>query len=60
MTDSDVYLGFDHYYESSIIGEMLAARARNGVVRRHVLNAQTLVPPQKVTLGVTENKIQLI
>ena len=60
MADSHIYLVFDRYYESSINGETRAAGARNGAVKRHVLNAQTLLPSQKVTLGATENKIQLI
>jgi len=45
MIDSD---------ESNMKVETQVARARN------MLNVQTLLPPQKVTLGVTENKIQLI
>ena len=54
VTDSEVYLVFDRYYKSSIKCETPAARARIGLVRRHVLNAQTLMPPQKLTFGVPE------
>ena len=50
----DIYLVFDRYVSYSIKGGARLARAG------HKLSLQTPLPPQKVVLTVTENKIQLI
>ena len=57
---TDVYLVFDRYYKPSIKGETRLSRAGKTAVRQHILNASTELPSQKVTLCVTENKVQLI
>ena len=60
MEDSDVYLVFDRYYEPSIKNETRLAMAGNAATRRHILNPETPIPSQKVTLPVTQNKVQVI
>ena len=51
---------FDRYVSCSIKGGARLARAGQHASRRHKLSLQTPLPPQKVVLTVTENKIQLI
>ena len=51
---------FDQYYTPSIKGETRTTRAGKLASRKHKLYVGTPLPPQKVTLGVTENKVQLI
>ena len=60
MTDSDVYLVFDRYHNPSIKDVTRKSRMGKGGARRHLLNSHMPLLPQKVTLSVTENKVQLI
>ena len=56
----DVYLVFDRYYDFSIKSGTRLARASQCASRRHMFTMSTPLPPQKVYLTVTENKVQLI
>ena len=56
----DTYLIFDRYYADSIKNATRSARAGKEASRRHQLSLSTPLPSQKVTLTVTENKVQLI
>ena len=56
----DIYLVFDRYFSYSIKDGARLARAGQHASRRHKLTLQTPLPPQKVVLTVTENKIQLL
>jgi len=60
LQKSDTYLIFDRYYVDSIKNATRLARAGKEASRRHQLNLNTPLPSQKVTLTVTENKVQLI
>ena len=60
MSLADVYLVFDRYYVSSIKRQLQSTRAGVSASRKHILNDQSPLPPQKVVLNVTENKSQLI
>lgn len=57
---SDVHLIFDRYYKDSVKHLTRLSRAGKDASRRHQLSLDTPLPPQKVTLTVTENKVQLI
>ena len=57
---SDTYLIFDRYYDNSIKENTRASRAGQHASREHQLSMQTPLPPQKVCLTVTRNKVQLI
>lgn len=57
---SDVYLVFDRYHNYSIKSGARQERAGQYASRCHKLSQQTPLPPQKVVLTVTRNKIQLI
>ena len=59
LTDSDVYLIFDRYYEYSIKSVTRDGR-KTGVSRKHHLLRTTALPSQKVILASVENKTQLI
>ena len=56
----DTYLIFDRYYEKSIKFITRNTRAGKDASRHHQLLLNTPLPPQKVILTVTSNKIQLI
>ena len=56
----DVYLVFDRYYDFSIKSGTRLARASQSASRCHMFTVSTPLPPQKVCLTVTENKMQLI
>lgn len=59
LNSGDVYLIFDRYRKYST--KDTARRLKTaGASRVHVLNFTTPLPPQKVVLGVTENKKQII
>ena len=60
MSLADVYLVFDRYYVSSIKRILRSMRAGVSASRKHILNDQSPLPPQKVVLNVTENKSQII
>ena len=59
VQESDVYLVFDRYMEYSIKDNTRNTRQK-GASRQHRLTLTMLLPPQKVLLTVTQNKIQLI
>ena len=59
MKRCDTFLVFDRYYDDSIKSTTRNARAGDAS-RKHKLNLSTPLPPQKVVLTVTENKVQLI
>ena len=56
---SDVHIIFDRYYDYSIKSGTRLARGKEAT-RRHVLHLNSPLPPQNVTLNVTQNKVQLI
>ena len=56
----DTYLVFDRYYDNSIKQTTRTSRAGNNASRQHQLSLLTPLPPQKVCLTVTKNKVQLI
>ena len=53
------YLVFDRYHDYSIKSGTRLARAGQFASRRHKLSLTTPLPPQKVALTFTENKVQL-
>ena len=57
---ADTYLIFDRYYNNSIKETTRIARAGKNASRHHQLSLLTPLPPQKVCLTVTRNKLQLI
>ena len=57
---ADTYLIFDRYYENSIKEATRTSRAGKNASRHHQLSMLTPLPPQKVVLTVTQNKLQLI
>ena len=57
---TDTYLVFDRYYQHSTKETTRTSRAGKDASRRHQLSMATPLPPQKVCLTVTHNKIQLI
>ncbi len=59
-SQSDVHLVFDRYHDYSIKSGARQERAGQYASRCHQLSLQTPLPPQKVVLTVTRNKIQLI
>ena len=59
LTDSDIYLLSDRYYEYSIKSVTRDGRG-TGVSRKHLLLRSTALPPGKVALSSVESKIQLI
>ena len=60
LESTDVFLIFDRYYPNSIKDVTRLARSGKEATRRHQLNLNTILPPQKIVLTVTENKVQLI
>ena len=58
MKYADVYLIFDKYEDYSIKGVTRTARGKEAS-RCHQLSQSMHLPPQKVALAVTYNKIQL-
>lgn len=60
LTIADTYLIFDRYFESSIKEITRTSRAGKNASRQHQLSMLTPLPPQKVCLTVTKNKVQLI
>ena len=56
----DTNLVFYIYYNDSIKNATRIARAGKEASRQHQLNLMTPLPPQKVILTVTANKVQLI
>jgi hypothetical protein len=56
----DTYLIFDRYYDNSIKATTRNTRAAKDASRQHQLLLIAPLPPQKVTLTVTANKVQLI
>ena len=59
MKDADVYLIFDRYEEYNIKGVTRTARGKEAS-RHHQLSLTMHLPPQKVVLAVTYNKILLV
>ena len=59
LRNSDVYLIFDRYFETSIKNQTRSDRS-HGVTGRYTLSVGTELPPQKAVLAVTDNKKQLI
>ncbi len=59
MKDADVYLIFDRYEDYSIKGVTRTARGKEAS-RHHQLSQSMNLPPQKVVLAVTYNKIHLV
>jgi len=57
---TEVHLIFDRYYDESVKNVARLSRAGKDASRRHQLSPETPLPPQKVTLTVTANKVQLI
>lgn len=57
---ADTYLIFDRYFENSIKEITRTSRAGKNASRQHQLSMLTPLPPQKVCLTVTKNKVQLI
>ena len=57
---SDVHLVFDRYHNYSIKSGARQERAGQYTSRCHQLSQHTPLPPQKVVLTVTKNKLQLI
>lgn len=57
---ADVYLVFDRYFEYSVKSGIRSSRFGQHASRRHRLGLSSPLPPQKVTLTVTDNKLQLI
>ena len=57
---ADTYLVFDRYLANSIKDTTRASRAGKNASRQHQLSLLTPLPPQKVCLTVTHNKVQLI
>ena len=57
---SDVHLVFDRYHNYSIKSGARQERAGQYASRCHQLSQHTPLPPQKVVLTVTKNKLQLI
>ena len=60
LSQSEVYLVFDRYYDYSIKSGTRSGRAGQEASRHHKLNMTTPLPPQQVLLNVTANKTQLI
>ena len=60
LIHQDIYLVFDRYYDGSIKSNTRSERAQNIASRPHQLTLKTKLPPQKVALSVTGNKVQLI
>ena len=59
VQESDVYLVFDRYMEYSIKDNTRNTRQK-GASRQHRLTLTMPLPPQKVLLTVTQNKIQIV
>jgi len=59
LKECNVYLIFDRYNDYSIKGVTRTARGKQAS-RRHQLSRSMMLPPQKVVLTVTYNKVQLI
>ena len=59
MKDADVYLIFDKYEYFSIKGVTRTARGKEAS-GHHQLSLSMHLPPQKVVLAVTYNKVQLV
>ncbi len=59
LKHSDVYLVFDKYIEYSTKSTTRIARGSDAS-KVFMLSKTTALPPQKITLGVTENKKQVI
>lgn len=57
---ADTYVVFDRYYNNSIKQITRTARSGNLACRPHQLSLESLLPPKKVCLTVTDNKVQLI
>ena len=57
---ADTYLIFDRYLDNSIKEITRRSRAGKNATRQHQLSMLTPLPPQKVCLTVTQNKVQLI
>jgi hypothetical protein len=60
LSEQDVYLVFDRYYNYSIKSGTRNSRAGKYASRLHKLTAATPLPPQNVVLTVKENKVQII
>ena len=60
LQTSDVHFIFDRYYTDSVKTLARMSRAGKDASRRHQLSLDTPLPPQKVTLTVTKNKVQRI
>ena len=56
--DTNVYLVFDRYFDYSIKGVTYLERGKEAS-SRHQFSRLMLLPPQKITLTVTSNKVQL-
>jgi len=59
MKEANVYLIFDRYFPYSIKSSTRSARDKEAS-RKHRISPMMLLPPQKVMLTVTENKVQLV
>ena len=60
LQHSDVYLIFDGYKFYSIKSAARSSRSVGQTVQIHQFTLNTVLPPQKVVLTITENKLQLI
>ena len=60
LSAPDTYLDFDRYRKHSIKESTRASRAGKHASRQHDFMLHTPLPPQKVCLAVTYNKVQLI
>jgi len=60
MSQGDVYLVFDRYFDFSIKGTTRTKRCGQQASRHHRLTLQSPLPPQKVVLTIADNKVQLI
>ena len=59
LTEHDVYLLFDRYYDCSIKGVTRAERTEN-VALKHMLLLKTRLPEREIALGSMHDKIQVI
>ena len=60
LSDANVNLVFDRYFDYSIKSITRTARAGQEVRQKHQLSLNTPLPPQQVILTVTSNKVQII
>ena len=59
LTEHDVYLVFDRFYDYSIKGVRRAERTKN-VALKQTLSLKTYLPEREIALGLMHNKIQPI